>query len=62
MSKKNQALIRMHLEEYLRETIEREKYVPEWYEVLAFCLGYYNLIDLDILAVVRELHREGLIR
>lgn len=51
-------LIRMHLEEYLREILPG-KTVPSWNEVLAFCVGYYGHVNLDMISVVRELQWEG---
>lgn len=58
MSKENQDLIIMHLDKYLRDNCP-EGYIPEWDEVLAYCLGYYNFIDLDILFAVKRLQLEG---
>lgn len=52
----NQEIIRMHLEEFIRENPGQS-----WRTLLAYCIGYYTIIDLDILAVVGELQVEGLI-
>lgn len=52
----NRDLIRMHLEDFLQEQRVLEE---NWYTLLGYCLGYYGFIDTDILAVVRELQREG---
>lgn len=51
-------LIRMHLEDYLQE-IQPDKVKPSWYDVLAFCEGYYGNITLDMVMTVREFQREG---
>jgi hypothetical protein len=48
----------MHLDKYLHDSCP-EGYIPEWDEVLAYCLGYYNFIDLDILFAVKRLQLEG---
>ena len=51
-------LIQMHLEDYLQE-IQPFKHKPAWFDVLAFCEGYYGKITLDMVMVVREFQREG---
>lgn len=58
MSKENQDMIIMHLEHHIQETCP-EGYKPAWDELLAYCLGYYNYIDLDILFAVKRLQMEG---
>ena len=57
MSKENQDLILMHLEEHLRENPDET-----WYTLLAYCDGYYGKIDLDIIWAVRCLQLEGKIK
>lgn len=54
MDKNNQRLIIMHLEEYLKDHPDET-----WYTLLSYCIGYYNVIDLDILWAVRTLQLEG---
>lgn len=57
----NKDLIRMHLEEFLRE----DGGIPNWRDwsaVLAYCLGYYGGITAEHIIVVRALQREGLIQ
>lgn len=54
----NRDLIRMHLEDYLHE-IKPFSWTPAWFDVLAFCEGYYGNITLDMVMVVREFQREG---
>ena len=57
MSKTNQDLIYMHLDEFIREHPDQT-----WCTLLGYCLGYYNIIDLDILFVVQTLQQEGKIK
>lgn len=53
----NKDLIRMHLVDFLWENPGQS-----WDSLLAYCIGYYTIIDLDILAVVRDLQNEGRIK
>ena len=58
-------LIRLHLDMYLME-IEAEhgayvRSLENWHTILAYCLGYYGEISMDILSVVYEMQREGTI-
>ena len=54
MTPTNKDLIRMHLEEFIKEYPGQS-----WGSLLAYCIGYYKTIDYDILFVVRDLHKEG---
>lgn len=53
----NKELIRMHLEEMIRDYPDQT-----WYSLLGYCIGYYEKIDMDILWVVRCLQAEGKIK
>ena len=57
----NKDTIRMHLEQYLRDILPNT-YKPDWFDVLAFCDGYYGEITLDMVLVVREFQRDGRVR
>lgn len=50
----NQDLIRMHLDEFIRNFPDQS-----WGSLLAYSLGYYGKIDMDIIWVVWEMHQEG---
>ena len=50
----NRDLIRMHLEEFIRENP-----VQTWATLLGYCIGYYGAIDMDHIMVVNALQREG---
>ena len=52
----NKDLILMHLEEFVREFPDQT-----WASVLAYCTGYYEKIDMDIIEAVRELQRREVI-
>lgn len=58
-------MTREQIKEFLLDmytTILPGKPVPEWFEVLAFCDGYYGKITVDMVSVVREMQREGYIK
>lgn len=51
MTPSNKDLIRMHLEEMLRET----KQEPNWFYLISFCLGYYGEITQDHIRAVMDI-------
>ena len=53
----NKDLIRMHLEQFIIEFPDQS-----WDSLLAYCIGYYGTIDMDILEVVTRLQAERKIR
>ena len=53
----NRDIIRMHLEEFMREYPDQTIFT-----LLGYCVGYYGSVDMDILFVVDTLHKEGKIR
>lgn len=56
----NVELIRMHLEEMLRETGQYG--AIDGLSVVAYCIGYYEKIDLDHLSAIRDLILSGAIK
>jgi hypothetical protein len=50
----NRDLIKMHLEQLIRDFPGQS-----WDTILGYCVGYYDKIDMEIILVVRELQREG---
>lgn len=55
----NKSIILCHLYEYIRETDSYGKI--DWSDVMAFCVGYYGTITIDIIQAVMELERTGAI-
>lgn len=56
----NVDLIRMHLEEMLRETGQYG--TLDGLSVVAYCIGYYEKIGLDHLSAIRDLILSGAIK
>ena len=52
----NQDNIRFALEELIPLGTDN------WVDMLAFCIGYYGEVTLDMIMVVRDLQREGKIK
>lgn len=61
MKPTNKDLIRMHLEEFIREG-NGPVPVDTWASLLYYCLGYYGEITTDHIDVVEKLQREGKVR
>ena len=55
----NAELIEMHLYHFLLET--EQLGTVSWFEVLGYCLGYYETITMDHLLAIRELEKQGYI-
>ena len=51
----NAELIEMHLYHMLLET--EQIGTVTWFEVLGYCLGYYETITMDHLLAIRELEK-----
>lgn len=53
----NKDLIRMHLEEWLTET--KQEGFATCRDAIAFCLGYYGYVDMDIIDVISDMAIAG---
>ena len=52
----NRDVIRMHLEIFVQNHPDQS-----WATLMAYCTGYYEKIDLDIISVIWDMQTEGLI-
>ena len=50
------------LEEYIYELCTPSHYVPEWCELIAYCLGYYGQVTVDMIDAVRLLKQQGKVK